>query len=38
VYTPAVADTAHTGKQSSCDAEHFGITYTNDAGPGSNLP
>jgi hypothetical protein len=38
VYTPAAADTAHTGKQSSCDAEHFGITYTNDAGPGSNLP
>jgi hypothetical protein len=38
VYTPAAADTAHTGKQSSCDAEHFGIQYTNDAGPGSNLP
>jgi hypothetical protein len=38
VYTPAAADTAHTGKQSSCDAEHFNITYTNDAGPGSNLP
>jgi hypothetical protein len=38
VYTPAAADTAHTGKQSSCDAEHFGITYTNDAGPGTNLP
>jgi hypothetical protein len=38
VYTPAAGDTAHTGKQSSCDAEHFNITYTNDAGPGSNLP
>jgi len=38
VYTPAAADTAHTGKQSSCDAEHFSITYTNDPGPGSNLP
>jgi hypothetical protein len=33
VYTPAAADTAHTGTQSSCDAEHFGITYTNDNGP-----
>lgn len=38
VYTPAAADTAHLGKQSSCDAEHFNITYTNDAGPGSDLP
>jgi hypothetical protein len=38
VYTPAAGDTAHTGKQSSCDAEHFAITYTNDPGPGSNLP
>lgn len=33
VYTPGATDTAHTGTQSSCDAEHFGITYTNDAGP-----
>jgi hypothetical protein len=33
VYTPAAADTAHTGTQSSCDAEHFGVTYTNDPGP-----
>jgi hypothetical protein len=33
VYTPAAGDTAHTGSQSSCDAEHFNITYTNDPGP-----
>ena len=38
VYTPAASDTAHTGKQSACDAEHFSINYTNDPGPGSNLP
>jgi hypothetical protein len=38
VYTPATGDTAHTGKMSSCDAEHFSITYTNDPGPGSDLP
>jgi hypothetical protein len=38
VYTPAAADTAHTGKQSACDAEHFSVTYTNDPGPGTNLP
>jgi hypothetical protein len=38
VYTPNVADTAHTGKQSACDAENFSTTYTNDSGPGSNLP
>jgi len=38
VYTPAAADTAHTGKQSACDAENFNITYTNDPGPGTNLP
>jgi hypothetical protein len=38
VYTPAAGDTAHTGKQSACDAEHFSITYTNDPGPGSDLP
>lgn len=37
-YTPAAGDTAHTGKQSSCDAEHFSITYTNDNGPGTNIP
>lgn len=33
VYTPATADTAHLGTQSSCDAEHFSTTYTNDPGP-----
>lgn len=38
VYTPAAGDTAHTGKQSACNAEHFSITYTNDAGPGTDLP
>jgi hypothetical protein len=38
VYTPAAADTAHTGKQSACSAERFGITYTNDPGPGTNIP
>jgi len=38
VYTPAAADTAHTGKQSACDAENFTITYTNDPGPGTGLP
>jgi hypothetical protein len=38
VYTPAASDTAHTGKQSTCDAEHFNITYTNDSGPGNALP
>jgi len=27
-----------TGSASSCDAEHFGITYTNDSGPGTDLP
>jgi hypothetical protein len=37
VYTPASGDTAHTGIQSVCDAEHFSVTYTNDAGPGSAL-
>jgi hypothetical protein len=37
VYTPAAGDTAHTGKQSACDAENFDITYTNDPGPGTNL-
>jgi hypothetical protein len=31
-YTPAAADTAHLGTSSSCDAEHFDITYTNDNG------
>ena len=38
VYTPAAADTAHTGKQSACDAENFTIAYRNDPGPGTNLP
>ncbi|MCI0582591.1 MAG: hypothetical protein L0227_06795 [Chloroflexi bacterium] len=38
VYTPAAGDTAHTGIQSSCHAEHFSITYTNSNGPGSDLP
>jgi hypothetical protein len=35
VYTPNAVDTAHLGVTSSCDAEHFGITYTNDPGPNS---
>jgi len=38
VYTPNASDTAHTGKQSACNAERFSITYTNDNGPGTNLP
>jgi hypothetical protein len=38
VYTPAATDTAHTGKQSACNAENHTITYTNDPGPGTNLP
>jgi hypothetical protein len=33
VYTPATADTAHLGTQSSCNAENHSITYTNDPGP-----
>jgi hypothetical protein len=37
-YTPATGDTAHTGSRSTCDSEHFNITYTNDAGPGADLP
>jgi hypothetical protein len=37
-YTPEAGDTAHTGSRSSCDAEHFAITYTNDNGPGTDLP
>jgi hypothetical protein len=37
-YTPAAADTAHTGSRSTCDSEHFNITYTNDNGPGTDLP
>jgi hypothetical protein len=37
-YTPGAADTSHTGSRSSCDSEHFNITYTNDNGPGSELP
>jgi hypothetical protein len=35
-YTPAAADTAHPGVSSACDSEHFNITYTNDAGPGTD--
>ncbi len=35
VYTPAAGDTAHLGVQSTCDAEHFAVTYTNDPGPNS---
>jgi hypothetical protein len=41
VYTPGSTDTAHTGKQSSCTAgstESFSVTYTNDPGPGTDLP
>ena len=38
-YTPdATTDPFHTGVRSVCDAEHFDITYTNDAGPGTDLP
>ena len=37
VYTPGTSDTAHTGKQSACTEVHS-ITYTNDPGPGTNLP
>jgi len=37
-YSPAAADTAHLGSQSSCDAEHFSTTYTNDPGPGTTFP
>jgi hypothetical protein len=37
VYTPASSDTAHTGKQSSC-GELFSVTFTNDNGPGTDLP
>jgi hypothetical protein len=37
-YTPAASDTAHTGSRSTCDSEHFNITYTNDNGPGTDLP
>lgn len=38
VYTPAASDTAHTGIQSACDVEHFSVKYTNDNGPGTDLP
>ena len=38
VYTPSPADTGHRGKQSACDAERFSVTYTNDPGPGTDLP
>jgi hypothetical protein len=37
-YTPDAADTSHTGSRSTCDSEHFNITYTNDNGPGTDLP
>jgi hypothetical protein len=37
-YTPAVTDTGHLPSSSSCDEEHFSITYTNDNGPGTDLP
>jgi hypothetical protein len=37
VFTPDGEDTLHTGKQSVC-AELFDVTYTNDAGPGTDLP
>jgi hypothetical protein len=37
-YTPAAADTAHTGVSSTCDSEHFNTTYTNDPGPGTDAP
>jgi len=29
-FTPGATDTAHTGSSSSCSAEHFSTTYTND--------
>jgi len=41
VYAPLATDSLHTGKQSFCTAgstEKFSITYTNDGGPGTNLP
>jgi hypothetical protein len=37
-YTPDEDDSAHTGSQSTCDSEHFDITYTNDPGPGVDIP
>lgn len=37
-YAPAGADTAHLGVQSACNAEHFSVKYTNDAGPGTVFP
>jgi hypothetical protein len=37
VYTPAAADTSHTGKQSNCSESHT-YTYTNDNSGGSSLP
>ena len=37
-YAPAAADTAHTGRQSACNAENFDITFVNDAGPGTLFP
>jgi hypothetical protein len=37
-YSPAAADTGHTGRQSACNVEHFAIDFTNDAGPGTVFP
>lgn len=37
-YAPAAGDTAHVGRQSTCDAERFDIDYTNDPGPGVKFP
>ena len=37
-YTPDAADLFHTGVRSACDAERFAVTYTNDPGPGTDLP
>jgi hypothetical protein len=37
-YTPDANDPAHTGSRSTCDSEHFNITYTNDPGPGTDIP
>jgi hypothetical protein len=37
-YTPDANDPAHTGSASTCNSEHFNITYTNDPGPGTDIP
>jgi hypothetical protein len=37
VFMPDDEDTLHTGKQSVC-TELFDVTYTNDSGPGTDLP